>query len=189
MKDLTESFSGRSLDVLRLIRKVMNAIVIVSGCIMALTFFFVVILRYGFDADLFAYEEWLMTIAFWMFFIGSALATHNRCHINADILGIFIRNPTYIWYRTLLVQIIELMILGYLSYLGIMMIVEEIMAYPMWQKSIALKIPFMVPRLGIAIGFIMMTLYTLLFIYLLLKKGPSNVLLSEDIQKSEKMVK
>lgn len=175
MTDLTEKISGPGSGLLRAIRVLMNVIIIAAGCIMALTFFFVVILRYGFDADLFAYEEWLLVISFWMFFMASAVATHNEAHITADILGIFLKKPTWVWRRTLLVKGIELLILLYLNYLGCVMIVEEILAYPMWQKSIALKIPFMLPRLGIALGFLMMLVYTALSIYVLLKEGPSEL--------------
>lgn len=180
MDDLTGKFNGRGAVLLRAIRSAMNFIIILAGCIMALTFFFVVILRYGFDADLFAYEEWLMVIAFWMFFMASAVATHNHVHINADILGIFIKSSKVAWLRTIAVQTIELVVLIYLTYLGYIMIAEEFAAYPMWQTSIALKIPFMVPRLGIALGFLMMTVYTALYLYVLLKEGPSG--LSDDEQ-------
>ncbi|WP_460755959.1 TRAP transporter small permease [Marinomonas epiphytica] len=141
---------------------------------MALTFFFVVILRYGFNANLFAYEEWLMVVAFWMFFTASAVATRDDVHINADILGIFIKKTKTAWLHKVSVKTIELLILLYLTYLGYVMIMEEIAVYPMWQKSIALKIPFIVPRLGISVGFFMMTVFTALHLYSLLKKGPSD---------------
>ncbi|MDL2192741.1 TRAP transporter small permease [Cobetia sp. LC6] len=153
----------------------MDTIIVVSGVIMALTFCFVVILRYGFNADLFAYEEWLMTIAFWMFFMGSAVATRHHAHINADILGIFITSARLAWIRLLVVKAIELVILAYLTYLGYSMVAEEVQAYPNWQTSIALKIPFMVPRLGIAIGFLMMAIFTALYLYSLLRNGPGNL--------------
>lgn len=174
MDNLTEHFNGIGGLILHNLQKVMHFIIIISGCIMALTFFSVVILRYGFNANLFAYEEWLMVIAFWMFFMASAVATHNRAHICADILGVFIKKPTTMWVRTLTVKLIELVILCYLSYLGVSMIIEEIAVYPMWQMSIALKIPFIVPRLAICLGFTMMTVYTALYIYILLSEGASH---------------
>jgi TRAP-type C4-dicarboxylate transport system permease small subunit len=175
MQNLTEKISGPGPGFLKIVFSVMQFLITAAGCIMALTFFFVVILRYGFNADLFAYEEWLMVIAFWMFFLASAVATHNNSHITADILGIFLKNSKTIWLRSVLVKSFELFILLYLTYLGYVMISEEIAAYPMWQKSIALKIPFLVPRLGIAFGFLMMTIYTILFLYLLVKEGPSSL--------------
>lgn len=156
------------------IQKAMHFIIISAGCIMAATFFCVVILRYGFNANLFAYEEWLMVIAFWMFFIASAIATRDNVHINADILGIFIKQAKTAWIHKVTVKTIELIILIYLTYLGCLMITEEIAAYPMWQQSIALKIPFIVPRLGIAVGFFMMLVFTALHLVSLLKQGPTE---------------
>lgn len=172
MNNLTEKFTGPGANLLKAIRRFMNFIIIAAGCTMALTFFLVVILRYGFDADLFAYEEWLMAVSFWMFFMASAIATHNNVHINADILSIFINSEKVNWVRMLVVKTLELLILLYLCYLGYVMIAEEVASYPMWQKTIALKIPFVVPRLGIALGFLMMAVYTVLYIYVLIKEGP-----------------
>lgn len=42
----------------------------------------------------------------------------------------------------------------------------------MWQTTVALKIPFFVPRLGIFLGFLFMTLFAVLHFYLLLRNGP-----------------
>lgn len=172
MESLTDKIAGPGPGVLRGLLSVMHVVIIASGCIMAVTFFCVVILRYGFDADLFAYEEWLMTIAFWMFFTASAVATHNNAHITADILGIVLKRPKTVWIRAIAVKVVELAILLYLAYLGIYMVYEEIVVYPMWQMTIALKIPFAVPRTGIALGILLMTMYTILYLYLLLKEGP-----------------
>ena len=85
--------AGPGAGAIHALLRVINATIILSGCIMALTFFCVVVLRYGFSADLFAYEEWLLVIAFWFFFMGSAVATYENSHINADILGIFLSRP------------------------------------------------------------------------------------------------
>lgn len=159
---------------LRTLMKVMNFIIITSGCIMACTFFFVVIFRYGFGADLFAYEEWLMTIAFWMFFIASAAATHDRSHVNADIVGFMIDNPRIIWLRTILVEVLELAIVAVVTYWGFLMCLEELQTYPNWQATIALKIPFLVPRVGIFVGFLLMMFYSALHLYCTLQQKPQQ---------------
>ncbi|MEH6814731.1 MAG: TRAP transporter small permease subunit [Motiliproteus sp.] len=151
------------------VMKLMNFIIIASGIIMALTFFFVVVLRYGFGADLFAYEEWLMIVAFWMFFLGSAVATHDRMHVNADIVGFMITHPRLLYFRALLVETIELIIILVIVYWGYLMIEESILAYPNWQQTVALKLPFLLPRMGIFIGFVMMAVYTTLHLYVLIR--------------------
>ena len=169
MTNLVEYYPKVLDKPLRLVMKIMNFVIISSGLILALTFFFVVILRYGFGADLFAYEEWLMCIAFWMFFLGSAVATHDRQHVNADIVGFMIEHPTLLYIRALIVESLELIILLVIVYWGYLMIKECILAYPSWQQTVALKIPFLVPRLGIFVGFLMMAIYNILHLYVLIR--------------------
>lgn len=179
MADYTNEFSPVIRIPMAVIMKFMNFVIITSGIIMALTFFFVVIFRYGFGADLFAYEEWLMTVAFWMFFMASAVATHDRVHINADIVGFLISDPKVIWMRALLVESIELIIVVVVAYWGFLMCQEEFNTYPNWQSTIALKIPFLVPRIGIFLGFLMMAVYTALHLCLLLRNGPETTELQQ----------
>ncbi len=154
---------------LSFVMKLMNFIIIASGIIMALTFFFVVVLRYGFGADLFAYEEWLMIIAFWMFFLGSAVATHDRKHVNADIVGFMIEHPKLLYLRALVVETLELIIILVIVWWGYLMVEESILAYPNWQQTVALKLPFLLPRMGIFLGFLMMAIYTALHLYVLIR--------------------
>jgi TRAP-type C4-dicarboxylate transport system permease small subunit len=52
------------------------------------------------------------------------------------------------------------------------MIADEIAAYPNWKTTIALKIPFIYPRLGIFIGFAFMGFYSALHVFLMLRAGP-----------------
>ncbi|WP_138473090.1 TRAP transporter small permease [Poseidonocella sp. HB161398] len=173
MSDLSPSLPPAMARPLRAVRAAMHAIIIANGCLMAVTFFCVVILRYVFHADLFAYEEWLMAAAFWGFFMAAAVATHDRAHVNADILGLLVADPVWRWRRAVLVETLELAILCVLSWWGVLMVAEEVAAYPMWQATIALKIPFVVPRLAIALGLALMALFTALHLYVLLKRGPA----------------
>ncbi len=150
-----------------------RAFVCIANLIMAATFFCVVILRYGFQADLFAYNEWLLIICFWLFFMGGALGTYDGSHINADLLSFFTDNPRIIWIRKLVVTIIELVISIAVVYWAFLMIYDEIASYPHWQTTVALRIPFLVPRAGILLGFVFMASYTALHLYVLFKLGAS----------------
>jgi TRAP-type C4-dicarboxylate transport system permease small subunit len=154
---------------------VKGAFVGVASLIMAFTFLFVVILRYGFRADLFAYEEWLLIICFWLYFMASALGTYEDSHVNADLLDHFITDPRLKWMRALVVATIELVVSLAVIYWAILMIQDEISSYPYWQATIALKIPFLVPRLAVVVGFVFMTFYTGLRIYVLLKLGSAGL--------------
>ena len=151
---------------------VKSILVAVTLPILPITFFLVVIFRYILESDLFAYEEWLMPICFWIFFLVSALGTYYDRQINADLLDTITDNPTLLWLRKLIIQIIELFITLVLIYWAWLMIADELSAYPKWKTTIALKIPFFYPRLGILIGFGFMGFYNTLAVFLMLRAGP-----------------
>lgn len=137
----------------------------VSCMIMATTFFFIVILRYGFEADLFAYEEWLLAGAFWFFFLGSAIGSFEQTHIRADLVSSILKGPPAKLVHRTFVLSIECFVLCALVYWSAIMMYEEFGSYPYWQTTIALKIPFAIPRLAILIGFVFMLFYTMLHLY------------------------
>ena len=61
------------------------------------------------------------------------------------------------------------------------MIADEVAAYPRWQTTIALQIPFVVPRLAILVGFVFMTIYSVLHLYVLLGNGDrSSVIKAQE---------
>jgi TRAP-type C4-dicarboxylate transport system permease small subunit len=158
----------------RILLAIKARLVCIASLIMAFTFLFVVILRYGFNADMFAYEEWLLIICFWLYFLASALGTYENSHVNADLLDHFITDPRLKWVRTLVVAIIELIVSIVVVYWAILMIRDEVTAYPYWQSTIAMKIPFVVPRAAVLVGFAFMTFYSALRLYVLIKLGPDG---------------
>lgn len=174
MSDMTKKLPPLVGVPLEKALSVMRFVVTASGFIMALTFLFVVIVRYGFGGNLFAYEEWLMCISFWGFFMGAVLASEKKLHINADIFGVMTKNPKVIWWRALVVYIIELVVGIMITYWAYLMVADEFNAYPTWQTTSALKIPFVVPRIGILLGFFFMTLFSAAYLYVHLKEGPSG---------------
>lgn len=51
----------------------------------------------------------------------------------------------------------------------VLMILDEIASLPNWTTTIALKIPFMIPRMAIVVGFAFMSFYSGLRLYVLIK--------------------
>ena len=81
----------------RLIRSVVfvqKVLLVVCSLLIAITFGVVVVLRYGFQMNLFAYEEWMMAAAFILYFIGSAQGTYDNTHIKADLLREWIKSES-----------------------------------------------------------------------------------------------
>lgn len=161
--------------------------VCVASLIMAFTFLFVVILRYGFSADLFAYEEWLLIICFWLYFMASALGTYENSHVHADLLEHFMTDLRLKWIRSLVVSSVELVVSVAAIYWAILMIQDEIASFPYWQATIALKIPFLVPRTAVLVGFSFMAFYTTLRIYVLLKLGPGGIESDEPVEAGDSL--
>lgn len=164
-----------------------SILVAVTLPILPITFFFVVVFRYILQSDLFAYEEWLMPICFWIFFLGSALGTYYDKQINADLLDTMTNNPTLLWLRKLIIQSVELFITLVLVYWAWLMIADELAAYPNWKTTIALKIPFFYPRLGILIGFGFMGFYSALAVFLMLRAGPQGYADALKSQRAKKL--
>ena len=162
---------GKLVSVLLLIKEYFLAI---SSLTMAFVFFFVVVLRYWFQADLFAYEEWVLMIAFWVYFLGAAMGSYQNTHVKADFLLSLIDNVKTKWIVVNCTLFIETLICIVLSYWGWLMLAEEISAYPDWQRTTGLELPFFIPKLGIFLGFILMTFYTALHFYSGLRDGPSK---------------
>ncbi len=156
-------------------------ILIISSLIMALTFCLVVVMRYIFEADLFAYEEWILVIAFWMYFIGGAVGSYENSHIKADFLLTVLKTARAKWVLVNVTLTLEFIICSILCYWAFLMIQEELVAYPEWQRTSALQIPFIVPRLSIFIGLMFMAFYTLLHLYSGLRSGPSEEWVNEEI--------
>ena len=150
---------------------VKSAFVCLASLIMAATFSCVVVLRYGLGADLFAYEEWLLIICLWLYFAASALGTYENSHVNADLLNHLTDSERVRRIRSLVVCAIELAVSIAAVYWAVLMILDEFAARPYWQKTIALDIPFVVPRMAVVFGFAFMSFYSALRLFVLWKTG------------------
>jgi TRAP-type C4-dicarboxylate transport system permease small subunit len=149
-------------------------LLISSSLILALTFCIVVFMRYIFQADLFAYEEWILIVAFWMYFIGAAMGSYENSHIKADFLLTLLKTARSKWILVNVTLFLELLVCLVLVYWAWLMIFEELSAYPEWERTSALQIPYIVPRLSIFVGLALMAFYTFLHLYSGLRSGPSK---------------
>ncbi|MBN3564857.1 TRAP transporter small permease [Aliamphritea spongicola] len=170
------------LDIPRPLRSLVNFLLQIkqyflaaASLIMAFVFFFVVILRYWFQTDLFAYEEWVLMLAFWVYFLGGAMGSYENTHVKADFLLSVMDDPRKKWLVVNFTIFLEVLIGLVLSYWGWLMVEEEVVAYPDWQRTTGLELPFFIPKLGIFLGFVFMTFYTALHLYSGLRSGPSDV--------------
>lgn len=144
---------------MNLLHKVEKVTVAVCGLILAATFCLVVVLRYLFQADLFAYEEWILPITFLLYFIGGALASRDDVHIKADIVVEYIRSErTKTIYEGVLL-LVEAAIAAVLTYFAVKMVLHEFARWPNLPATPVYKIPLAVPRIFILVGLSLMTLH------------------------------
>ena len=149
---------------------VMKFIVTVSGFLMALTFGLVVVIRYGFGGDLFAYEEWLLAASIIGFFAGAVLASERKMHINADILSIVIQNPRLIWWRGFVVLLIELLVVLFIVYACYVSLADDF-SFPRLRATPVLRIPFVTWRIAIMVAFTFMSMFSAAYLYVHIRKG------------------
>lgn len=168
---------------LKAVAFVMRQIVTFAGFLMAFTFGAVVVIRYGFGGDLFAYEEWLLGISIIGFFAGAVLASARNLHINADILGIVIQNPRLIWWRGFVVLTVEVLVILFLMYACYVSLLDDF-SFPRLRATPVLRIPFVTWRIFIMVAFGFMATFTAAYLYVHIRKGLGLPLRSE-MQKGE----
>lgn len=149
----------------------MKGIVIFSGFLMAITFGLVVVIRYGFGGDLFAYEEWLLAMSIVGFFAGAVLASAYQQHINADILGIVIQDRNWAWRRGVVVLTIELLVIIFLVYACYVSLLDDF-SFPRLRSTPVLRIPFVSWRIAIMVAFGLMAMFAAAHLYVHIRKGP-----------------
>ena len=146
----------------RLIRSVVflqKILLVVCSLLIAITFGVVVVLRYGFEMNLFAYEEWMMAAAFTLYFIGSAQGSFDNTHIKADLLKEWIRSEAAKRWVDLVIFSLEVAIGAVLTYWAYLMVADDLGRYPNLPATPVYSIPLAVPRGVILLGFALMTLY------------------------------
>ena len=159
--------------LIRIVVTLQKTIIAVCSLLIAVTFGIIVVLRYGFQANLFAYEEWMLVAAFILYFIGAAQGSYDNTHIKADLLNEWIRSPALRWRFNLSVLGLETLIGAVLSYWGFLMVADDLSKYPELPATPVYKIPLAVPRGTIFLGFVLMTLYAAMHLVRLMRDPPT----------------
>ena len=168
-----------------LISALMKVIVTISGFLMAFTFGLVVVIRYGFGGDLFAYEEWLLAASIVGFFAGAVLASQYQFHINADILGIVIKDPKMIWWRGFIVLLIEVLVTLFIVWACYVSLLDDF-SFPRLRATPVLRIPFVSWRIAIGVAFALMAMFTAAHLYVHIRKGLGLPLKSDSAEEAAK---
>ena len=129
---------------------------IIAGCFITLLVFVQVMLRYVFKSPLFGIEELIVFIAMWLYFIGAALGAHDRTHIKADVIHVWVKSAR----GMAIIHTINSAVTVTLSAIMISWCYDYfIFALRKGGESPALRIPLIIPQSGVFVGAILMTLY------------------------------
>lgn len=133
-----------------------NWIVIISGVAVCALIFAGAVARYILHTDFYGSEELILLAAFWLYFMGSALASKHNTQIKAEMLDMFIKNEKVLGFSN---------ILKYLISLG-MSVVASVWAiqYVQWNininmKSNVFRFPVFISVLPIAVSFVVWAIY------------------------------
>ena len=116
-------------------------------------------MRYILKMDFYGSEELILICAFWMYFVGSAVASYEDSHISADLLSTAVKNPkahALLKVSTRIISIFMFFILIKWSY-----------AYVVWSlqlmpRTSVYKIPMVVSQISLFISFVISTIYTVM---------------------------
>ncbi len=138
--------------------KIQSAILFLCSVLITITIFMTVIMRYVFKTDLYGVEEIILVIAFWLYFIGGARGSMEDSHIKADILDVIIQKDKLKYGMKSFAKAVESFVLIVFTKMSIDLVLLNIQRMP---KTPGLKIPYVVTQFSIALGFFMMSLYTI----------------------------
>ncbi|NNK13137.1 MAG: TRAP transporter small permease [Desulfofustis sp.] len=155
-----------------------NLDIVASGFFLCITVSVVIVnvgLRYLFHGGLFWAEEVSTTSFIWCVFIGAAAAYRYKMHIGIDLISKFGPQP---WRASIAVVIdcLMLVINGYIVYLSILFIQANKL-----KRTPVLDIPAYYVNLALTVGFTLLALYALIFLYRDIRK----LLGSPDVPQAE----
>ena len=118
-----------------------------------------VALRYLFHGGLYWAEEVATTSFIWCVFVGAAAAYRYKMHIGIDLLSQF-GPPSWRAFIGVVIDALMLMINGYIAYLSLLFIQANKL-----KRTPVLDIPALYVNLSLTVGFTLMTLYALAFLF------------------------
>lgn len=141
--------------------KLQKAIVIGTSILIVLLLIIALVSRYLFDFDIYGIEELLLLPIFWLYFIGASYASYEDSHITGDLVSAYIKKKG--------------LLCGVKSFARLITLIASVVflvwsfQYFLWSynngSSTSLwNIPLYLAYLSVFIGFILMSLYTLIYL-------------------------
>ncbi len=133
-----------------------RGIMLVTGVFLVVTVFIAVLLRYLFETDLYAIDEFEICGAYWFYFISAGYASSIGRQITADIVAFLVKNKKVLLLINMAVNIVTTTVLLLFAYWSKDLILFAIEAQ---QTSQVWHIPMVIHYTPIVIGLWLMVLY------------------------------
>lgn len=141
---------------------VQKAIMIITSIMVTALIFSGAVMRYVFKTDFYGLEEIILFVAFWLYFIGSSYGSYEKSQISADIVSVYIKNEKH----KKLMRVITSFFTAGLSIMVCYWSIQFIAwSFKMNPVSPVFRLPMVIPQSSIAIGFILMTFYSIVYFY------------------------
>ncbi len=150
------NFGNRILGVI--IPRILKTIIVLSQIAFTMIIGLSVVYRFM-NKDLYGNEEFVLIFAFWLYMMGGAYGSFERSHIQADIVKELVANEKIKRVLTLIASIVQLVTCLVITYWSWNYFVWGI---TMRARSIAWKIPMVIPQSAILVGFFLMSIYSVI---------------------------
>ncbi|MBQ2063269.1 MAG: TRAP transporter small permease [Firmicutes bacterium] len=143
----------------KILLRVQEIIIFVTGCLCVLIFVAEVACRYIFKIDFLGFDEWVLLFAIWLYFIGGAYCMYKREHISADMMSLFLKGRKLDFAHMVaswLVLIITIIIC-----IWAVDFVQYAMSRP--ANTTVWRIPKLCGQIAVCIGYFLMAFYA--FVY------------------------
>ncbi|MBN1333204.1 MAG: TRAP transporter small permease [Synergistales bacterium] len=163
-----EGLDLRELFLKVIIPKFLSFMVILTQALLTLGIGAQVFFRYILHQDLYGSEEFILIFAFWLYMMGAAYGSFEDSHIQADIVNEYVKSEKLRLRLNLLVSCISTGVCLVINYWAFNYVVWGIVKHA---RSIAWKIPMVIPQSSIFIGFSVMSIYSLMKLCKLYRKA------------------
>lgn len=116
-----------------------------------------VIMRYFLHLNFFGQEEILTVVAMWLYWVGGIYGSYTNTHIGADLTDVFIKAWKARKIINIVVMLISIGVIGVFTYWAY---VYTVWIINLGGCSTGLKIPLIISKITMFIGFLFMGLYT-----------------------------
>jgi len=142
--------------------KIFDNVMFISSGLVCVLIVVGAVMRYILKKDFYGSEEVILLIAFWMYFIGSAFATHEGSQISADLISSSLGNERHKIILKVAQRFIELILFGVLTWWAFRFGKFSIET---GQKTQVYKIPMIASLSSVLLSFVLSMLYSAINIY------------------------